>query len=251
MRRILPSISAWAVGVITAPRPLPSIVRTVAHIERAGWTEGGTIYAEPGSCVDPVTGWPPIDRDRWRLVRRPEGLGLWPNWISALSDMVATRSDADAYMLCEDDVVLADGLRRYCELTLWPSESVAVCSPYCPTDHASPDHVGWHVVHRGRKLVGAQCYIFPPDAARFIVADMAQAPPDKYQDAWVGIWAEETGRLVYYHTPSIAQHTGGQNSSRKRFEPSIRRLAEDFTPSVAQKVLASLERGQSLAAWPK
>ncbi len=39
---------------------------------------------------------------------------------------------ADAYLICQDDVLFASGLRSYLEQTLWPQPQTGLVSVYCP-----------------------------------------------------------------------------------------------------------------------
>ena len=61
----------WAVGVTTAPRPRPTLERTLQGLRRAGWPE----------CH--------VFDDARRA-------GAWANWIAALGTLLARHPRADA-----------------------------------------------------------------------------------------------------------------------------------------------------------
>ena len=192
----------WAVGVITAPRPIATLRRTLPSLARAG-------FAAP-LVFD--------DADR---------RGSWPNWLRAVTRLLHHFPRADALLVCEDDVIFCRGLRAYLERTLWPEERVALCSPYCPAVYRGP-FSGWHRERRGRYLVGSLCWALPRDVAAALLADLDGATAGRHIDARVGQWAADRGRSVWYHTPSLAQHLGEVNSALGDHRVSDLRHAADF-----------------------
>lgn len=205
----------WVVGVTSAPRPEPTLERTLASLERAGF-------------------------DERYVFNDAQRRGAWPNWLKALRSLVAVG--ADTLLVCQDDVVFCRGLRAYLERTLWPGDGprgaepgrLALCSPYCPTPYRQEQR-GWHRQNRGWHLVGALCWAIPRTAALAMLADLRSLEADRRIDARVGQWAVRTGRSVWYHFPSLAQHIGLGNSALgdKNWD-SLRRAAsfigEDATP---------------------
>jgi hypothetical protein len=192
----------WAVGGATAPRPRPTLGRTLQSLRGAGWPE----------CH--------VFDDARRA-------GAWPNWISALGTLLARHPDAQAYMLVQDDALFCRCLRPYLEATLWPASRLALCSPYCPAPYRKPKR-GWHPENHGWSLVGAVCWVLPPQAARAIVAELGDVRAKARIDARVGRWALRTGRSVWYHTPSLVQHDGVGNSALGDRNTGRLRVAADF-----------------------
>jgi hypothetical protein len=157
----------------------------------------------------------------------PRKAGAWPTWISGLEALVSSRPLADAYMMVQDDAVFCRDLKGYLESALWPAGSTALCSPYCPAPYRKPKS-GWHEENRGWSLVGAVCWVIPPDAARAMVADLGPVEARHRIDARVGRWARRAGRSVWYHTPSLVQHGGVGNSALGDKSTSPLRVAADF-----------------------
>ncbi len=195
-------IKHWAVGVTTAPRRQPTLEQTLASLRRAGWTST-------------------------RVFDDVKGSGAWGNWINALKDLISQDPHANAYLMIQDDAVFCRGLRAYLERTLWPADRVALCSPYCPTPYRKPWR-GWHEENRGWNLVGAVCWVLPPDSARTIVAELGHVEARSRIDARIGQWARQAGLSVWYHTPSLVQHSGLGNSALGDMGMGSLRVAADF-----------------------
>ena len=199
----------FGVAVTTAPRPVPTLKRTLMSLERGGFGEV--------RVVDDVR------RD-----------GAWPNWLRAVRTLLTERPAADALLVCQDDIVCCRRLREHLERILWPDGSVAVCSPYCPGPYCG-DRQGWHQERRGWYLVGALCWAMPRAAAEAILDDIGSVEARNRIDARVGQWALETRRSVWYHTPSLVQHIGNGNSALgDRLDNDLRRavdfIGEDQSP---------------------
>jgi len=191
----------WAVGVTTAARPEPTLPRTLASLRRAGF-------------------------ESVRVFDDREQVGAWSNWLGTLRALLKTSPRADVLLACQDDIVCCRGLRAYLDRSLWPDGNVAICSPYCPGTYrrAQP---GWHQERRGWHLVGALCWAIARSAAEAIVEDLGAVEASRQIDARVGRWAAESGRTVWYHTPSLVQHTGiGNSALGDRLVNDLRRAAD-------------------------
>ncbi|NUQ66150.1 MAG: hypothetical protein HUU20_27115 [Pirellulales bacterium] len=198
-------IEKWAIAVTTAPRPTATLACTLDSLRLAGWRE-------------------------FRVFADTAGVGAWRNWINALSTLVREEPDADAFAVVQDDVVVCRGLRRYLEQTLWPAvDNVALCSPFTPAAYQERRR-GWNVrwPPPNQFLVAAQFWILPPKSARAIVRDLGDVQARKGIDGRVGLWAEQTGRSVWYHAPSLAQHIADANSAIGNPPVASLRVAADF-----------------------
>jgi hypothetical protein len=196
----------WAVGILTAPRPLPTLEATAASLARAGW---------PEAIVVPDS----------------QGMGHFRAWLDVLTRLVAEAPLADAYLVSEDDAVFCRGLREYLDRTLWPADraTVALCSLFTPEIYRLRQR-GWHVERRGLWLVSSVAWAIPPEAAREILAafgEMRFCP--RGADSMIGQWATDAaGLTTWYHTPSLAQHVGLANSALGDNSVSPFRVAMDF-----------------------
>ncbi|OHB67848.1 MAG: hypothetical protein A2V70_19895 [Planctomycetes bacterium RBG_13_63_9] len=192
--------------VLTAPRPEETLGRTLKSLEAAG-IFGAAI------CNDTARS------------------GHFRAYMTALRCAVVRDARAEAYFLVEDDVVFCRGLHEYLQRTLWPGlvRQIALCSPYSPRAYQQREP-GWSDAqsHRGLYLAGSQAWLFPPRAARAILAEVAPRGSTHNADWEIGKWARATGRQVWYHTPSLAQHEGVQNSTLGNNGATDIRYAVDF-----------------------
>lgn len=201
-------IESWAVGITTAPRPQATLERTRKSLAAAGWPQ--------------------------TRVFDDDGVGAWRNWIGSLAQLVDEDPRAEAYMMVQDDAVFCRGLRAYLERTLWPAAGAALGSPYCPGPYKRR-RPGWNRQNRGWYLVGAVCWVFPPSAARVLLAELGRVEARQQIDARVGRWAASVGRSVWYHTPSLVQHIGTGNSALgdplvNNLRTAIDFIGEEATP---------------------
>lgn len=204
-------IRNWAVAITTAPRPIPTLPRTLQSLRRAGWSDFDIF---PDSA----------------------GIGAWRNWIGALAALVREHPDGDAFAMVQDDVIFCRGLREYLEQTLWPAQSnVALCSPFTPAAYRQPRQ-GWTLrwPPPNRFLVAAQMWVLPPDAARAIVHELGHIRAHKGIDGRIGLWAAQSRRSVWYHTPSLAQHIADTNSAIGNPPVASLRVADDFVGEDAE-----------------
>ena len=99
------SIFKWAVGLTTAPRECSTLETSLKSLFRAGWTTP-RLFAEPGTRI-------PQSACSLPLTQRDSCLGAFPNWYLALTELAMRHPDADARLLCQDDVLYIEGLRAY------------------------------------------------------------------------------------------------------------------------------------------
>lgn len=241
----------WAVGVLTCARERMLLADTVLSLVEAGWDRGvihvdGRMDLPRGLVGD------------WEMVVSEKRLGAWDSWYLTMLVLVSRFPDADVYMICEDDLLLSRGLREYLESSLWPSDDVAFCSPYCPGIYGEGKR-GWFRIE-GKSLdtlTGSLCYLFPPDSIRMFLEDMGGVEASRNVDFLHGKWALKRGRSVWYHKPSLIQHTGIGASTlgnedvgevrrnRKAFDFS-ERIPEDLwsLPERAKRFPIKVERGK-------
>jgi glycosyltransferase involved in cell wall biosynthesis len=195
---------AWAVGVVTAPRPWPALAATLAGLGRAGFDQVH-VFAEPGSPVPPEWSHLPITRHRDRL-------GQLRNFLFAAAALLEQDPAADCYAVFEDDIDPARGLRAWCDGQFWPGGHGVVSLYTCRV--FADDRPGWQTLNLGRyRTFGALAFVFRGESLRRLLADgvvrrhAAHGTPGA--DAVVGEWAQRCGIGIAYHTPSLVQHECG------------------------------------------
>lgn len=208
--RFGPAVREWGVGVTTAPRPRPTLARTLQGLHRAGWTDV-RLFAD-GEVEIP---------DAWRHLEvswRSPRMGAWPSYYLALAELLMRRPSADAFMIVQDDTVLFEHpqLRSYVESILWPAPERGIVSLYCSKAYARPVP-GWHRLDE-RLIWGGQILIFDRETLIELVSDPGvirhRLDPTGLAniDGVIGQWAEATGTGVYVPSPSLAQHIGQTSS---------------------------------------
>lgn len=218
----------WSVGVTTAPRRVGTLEQTLSSLKSAGW-EDVRIFAEPDSPL-------PKPSAGYQITQRDEALGAFANWYLGLSELYLREPRADAYLICQDDVLLAEGLRAYLEGTLWPSASVGVVSVYCPGHVSVGMPSGFHVDTKGWQTWGALAYVFSNPSVRAFLSDPivlnhSHHGPDRGRrniDSLVGAWCERRERPYFVHVPSLAQHIGETTTVWSRDGCDNRRRASQF-----------------------
>jgi hypothetical protein len=218
------AIRQWAAGVTTAPRPVATLERTLRSLADAGWS-AVRLFAEPGSLIPAAFGMLPVT---WRESR----VGAFGNWHLALSELFMRDPKADAYLLCQDDVLLSRRAREYLETELWPASSLGAFSLYAGGPQFSQLPTGFHVDASGWEARGALAYVFPNAAVRLLlghpyVLNHRRRGPNAGMadiDGVVGAWCLASGLPAYIHAPSLARHigdistihTGAQNEGFRR-----------------------------------
>ncbi|MEJ7592634.1 MAG: hypothetical protein WKF77_13875 [Planctomycetaceae bacterium] len=213
----------------TAPRAVPTLGRMLDSLRHAGWSDA-YIFAEPGSSLEGVEAghhWCP----------RGKRLGMFSNWYLSLTELVLREPKADAYVLCQDDVVFCGGVRSYLEQVLWTNSSPQVLSIYCAAVHDQFDACGFHALDAGSLTCGALCLIFPNSVARALLCDSMFFHHQRFGtsnefgsiDSLVGSWCQKSGITYYVHSPSLAQHIGDWTTMSGHRGNSPRRAAASFS----------------------
>jgi len=221
-------VREWAVGVTTAHREVPTLGRSLESLERAGWGDY-EVFAEPDAHL-------PGDLNKKRCHIRNETLGEWSNFYLALVEMMLQRPLADAYLMCQDDVVYSPGLRRYLEDELWPTSRSGVVSLHTPMHQDVESKRGFYPLQEGWAAWGAQALVFSNTAARAfvrharIVDGRNREPRDGicHVDTMVGIWCRQVNLCYLLHSPSPTQHIGEASTVWESSQLEGRRLAATF-----------------------
>ena len=120
----------WSVGMTTAPRLTPTFYASLESVRQAGWLNV-RVFAEPGVALSAAASGEASERD--------QTLGAFPNWYLGLTEMYLRNPRCEAFLMFQDDLVLAESTRAYLEDALWPAPEVGVVSLYCPSHEHQPD----------------------------------------------------------------------------------------------------------------
>ena len=200
---------AAAVGVITAPRKPATLDTTLASLRSGGFSQEIHVFAEPKTLR---AGW---SFPSTRLHQNPQRLGLYPNWLNA-ARWLLTHTDKPWILLCEDDVEFSLCAAAALWHGLTTLEKVGYISLYTSVRSVelaeAPLHPGWAPINLGRLNWGALAYGFPREVLTEIVRRETD-PEQESTDSHVAEHLRQLGLNCWHHLPSLARHTGDQNSS--------------------------------------
>jgi hypothetical protein len=199
----------------------------------AGWNEP-QLFAEPHTSVPESFAHLPI---AWRNRR----IGAFPNWYLALWELYLREPRADAYLMCQDDALFAEGSRHYLEEHLWPAADVGVVSVYTPTHWSRGQPRGFHVERHGWASWGALAYIFPNKSLRSLIVHplliehrrLGPAAGMRNIDSVVGAWCQAADLPYFVHVPSLVQHIGEISTIWTCASASGGRRASDFVERIS------------------
>ncbi|MBL8818583.1 MAG: hypothetical protein JNL58_21325 [Planctomyces sp.] len=228
------AIRTWAVGVTTAPRSVYTLSRMLQSLRTAGWNEA-FIFAEPGSSNEGLS------RDH-RWCPRGIRLGAFANWYVSLTELFMLNPKADAFLLCQDDVVFCADTRTYLERELWSHRQSHLVSLYCPATLNQFTESGFHELGSHSKLCGALALVIPNSVARAILCDSLFFHHRRNGamnglasiDSVVGTWCERTSTPFLVHSPSLCQHIGTSSTMWGRLSASPRRTAVGFADEIGR-----------------
>lgn len=205
-----PAVKRWAVGVTTSPRRESTLGQTLDSLDRAGFDQvrlymDGTVRVPARHQAIPVT---------WR----EDSVGAWPAWYLSLAELVLQQPAADAYLLVQDDVLLADreSLRGYLEEVLWPGERLGIISLFSAEYRTDP---GWYA-GPASAWFSAQALLLPNAIARLLLCDSdvsrrcLEAAGGNHLPipTVLAEWSERRSIPIYQPSPSLAQHIGNAST---------------------------------------
>ncbi len=203
----------WCVVITTAPRPIPTIKRTIASVRLMNMEP--VIFAEPNSIhVNAQT----IQNDTRK--------GVWDNWRQAARWAIENTS-AETILMLQDDVSLHPQTKRVLEPYLWPSSNTGFVSLYTPSHYQKNQVNGLHRV-RTRALWGACAMLWQRQTLidvlqHELTAKWLGVPPVRNRhevmarrkenraliqnsDTAIGHIMNAMGKEMWFVTPSPAQH---------------------------------------------
>jgi hypothetical protein len=219
------------IGIITAPRPRPTLARSLKSLRAAGFASEVLVFDD---------GTDTICADNVRTLKNEVRLGNKANWMRALATLTAGYQDSSPHnwiMVCEDDISWAQGAAKELESSLVRLASTNVLretgaiSLYAPSRvtklaeaflHARRLGDGWYWegMQQGKKTWGAQCYLFSWSQAKALLNDemfrafASDTTRDKNIDAIVGQCINDSmGKHILYRIPSLVDHDLGNGNS--------------------------------------
>ncbi len=194
-----------SVAMVTAPRPIGMVERSIAELRTAGFHQPIQLFADAGSPSNDLAGVVTHVSDH--------GLGCWHNWLRAAHAML-NDGDSPFIMLCEDDIELANcaamGLQH--AIDRLPIRDWGFASLYAPKYNLRDqemDSTGWLSVRRENHW-GALTWCFSRESLRAVLSSRiaTRHRGDRDTDIVVSQALHVLGRQTYFHVPSLAAHTG-------------------------------------------
>jgi hypothetical protein len=207
----------WAVGVMTAPRTTPSLPTTIQSLQNCGWFP--VVFAEPGSDLSGITA---------PVIQRPEKLGNFHNWLTMARDLLSA-SDADTFLLCEDDVELAIGSKELVESVLWPAKNCGSVSLFCPSARSYKNVTTPSFLPFNRcRFFCSLAMVFPRHVLQRMVDSRSiktwkgswsqrkqhRVPQNEIKavDTWIALELKSMGLEIWTFIPSLGRHLEGPSS---------------------------------------
>lgn len=186
----------FEVCILTAPRPAPTFYRTLHSLRETG-------FDMPFVCDGA-----PVGNDE----------GVKQNgraYLTILYRMATLYKDWDMLLVVDDDTVFCKGVCEYLQHVEFPELNKSVYSLYVPSVYSKVHSHSktWWPEDRGYFLAGGIAFLYPRVAVERILNDLTL---DKIQwgfDRELGTWARANKFTVWHHEPSLAQHTGMDDSS--------------------------------------
>ena len=228
----------WAVGVTTHQRRICTLEETLKALVCAGWQEYRVFVDGSSDMSDYV-----LNSSQWPgdfgITTRDTAIGAWSNWLLALVELYQRSPKADAYLVLQDDALLArlSNLREYVDEVIMSLPEDVMLSLYS-SSHDSQASNGWNNYSEIWKI-GALAFVFRPQSLQKLVGDaqiwnLHRQDDESAQrgiDPKIGSWAHANGVPVWHPTPSLVQHIGDVSAIWKHARAVGRRRASLFLES--------------------
>lgn len=142
--------------------------------------------------------------------------GAWPSFLASVRAVRALSPRADAYLIFQDDICVAENARDWIERDFsngWPSVQPGVVSLYTAQEvherHANGD--GWFVFPENTpcgRMAGALAIILHPVFAKALVDDPPGQNAKNQADIWLCRATKNARRTWVTHIPSLVRHVG-------------------------------------------
>ena len=209
-----------AIAINTAPRPTETLSSTVKSLREAGFDQTVHILSD---------GPYQVEDDRVVIVKNDPPKGALANFFFALDYLCET--DADWYMILEDDVEWAKKSRQALEhdlAQLSKKQNVGYLSIYVHKKmgkvlkNRKQNTPGLHVLNLGYECIGSQAYVLSAKSAKHLASDPAYRVwcRNQNRDRVVSGRLQDLGYDLYYRMPGLVNHSlGSANSAIKEKKP--------------------------------
>lgn len=218
----------WECAMTTISRRYSLMKQTLASLERGGFSHI-SLYVDGPS--------PNASSFSPNVVRyRGDNIKTYCHWLLTLSEMFLRNSEADRYVIFQDDFVCCQNIRQYLEQCEYPSDGYLNLFTFMGNEHTYKrvgmlkngkvikkkepvvyPSIGWH---RSNQLgQGGLALVFDNNAVvdllsqrHMYVRRWDHTRRDKFMDGAVVTAMGKAGRFEYIHNPSLIQHMGKESS---------------------------------------
>lgn len=176
------------------------------------------------------------------VVERHGPIGAMGNWTLGMWELYIRDSDAELYIMFQDDILAVPNLRRFLEQLYYPPTGylnlmTMVCNE--PADRGLPASTrGWYL--SDQRGMGAQALVFSNDMLRvlFSCKEFIEKPkharkPDRNIDGCISDAMKTAGVQEWVHYPSLVQHIGRESAIGNAWKGSAPSFKEDYDPCLA------------------
>lgn len=182
-------MNAIRVVVTTAPRAVSYLDQTLSSLHAAGF--------HTVSVVEDAGG------------------GINATYKAALRQAMKDR-DASSVLVCQDDILVARGLRDWLEQQSWPDDHVGCLSLYCAQPYHQDDTGWWEFPLQPTRIMrqpwarvyGALAMLWPRQSAELFLSATPPFDGRNKVDQLIGKWCMESRRSLWVHSPSLVEHIG-------------------------------------------
>lgn len=210
-----------AIAINTAPRTIETLDSTIRSLRAAGFDQTAHILSDGPSQ---------IEDNNVTITKNDPPKGALANFFSALDYLCKT--DADWYMILEDDIIWAKNSRQALEydlMQLSKKQNVGYLSVYIHKKTGKvlksrkQDKPGLHVLNLGYNCIGSQAYVLPAKVAQHLASNPAYREwyQNQNRDRVVSGRLQDLGYDLYYRIPGLVNHSlGSANSAIKKKKPA-------------------------------
>jgi hypothetical protein len=209
----------WAVGVTCVPERFNDLLPQTLASLRAGGFEPDRLFVDGMKGFD---AWKTEERFGVPVTNREPRIGIFGNWALGLAELMLRNPGAERFVMCQDDILLPQGLRQYLESECIPDRCYLngyTFEPGHPGRNSQlpppdPDKVGWYKSNQlGR---GALFLVFDRDTSRRLLTSQNTVRKSedgtlrgkRNIDGCIITSMKDMGYTELVHNPSLVGHSG-------------------------------------------